>query len=209
MNRIWATGAAVVAMMLAPAIGHGATLSFSGTFAYDADLAFIPLVLNSNSLITVQSYGYGGSNALSVAPGGFAGSLALYDSTGFQVDHDYFGGTAVGAGCSHAGSKDPVTGFCEDPSLAFSGNAGNYILALSVQGNDGPLFLADGYNLLAGTNLGSVAFLDPGDFTGQTIRNGNWFLQVNLDGGTAVPEPASLLLSAVGLTALIAIRRRK
>lgn len=209
MNRIWATGAAMVAFLLAPAIGYGATLTFSGTFVYDADLALIPLVLNSNSVITVQSYGYGGSNSLSVAPGGFAGSLALYDSTGIQVANDFLGGTAVGVGCSHAGNQDPVTGFCEDPSVAFSGIAGNYILALSVQPNDGPLFLADGYNLLAGTNFGSVAFVDPGDPTGQTVRNGNWYLQVDLDGGTAVPEPASLLLSAVGLTALIAIRRKK
>lgn len=60
MNRIWAAGAAIVAMMLAPGIGQGATLSFSGTFVFDADLAFVPLVLNSNSVITVQSYGYGG-----------------------------------------------------------------------------------------------------------------------------------------------------
>lgn len=101
-----------------------------------------------------------------------------------------------------------MTGFCEDPSLSFSGTAGNCILALSVQPNDGPLFLVDGYDLPAGTNFGSVAFVDPGDPTGQTIRNGIWYLQVDVDGGTGVPEPASLLLSAVGLTALIVIRRK-
>lgn len=209
MKRLWVIIAVLAAMFLAPASSRAATLSFSGTYTFDSDVTLIPLILNSNSLITVQSYGYGGSTALSVNPGGFAGSLSIYDSTGTQVANDFLGGTAVGAGCSHAGSQDPVTTFCEDPSLSFSGIAGNYILAFSVQPNDGPLFLADGFGLPAGTNFGAVPFVDPGDLTGQTIRNGNWFLQVNLDGGTPVPEPASLLLSAAGLTTLILIRRKK
>lgn len=118
---------------------------------------------------------------LSVAPGGFVGSLALYDSTGF----------------------------CDDPSLSIFGVAGKYALALSVQPNDRPMFLVDNYNLLAGANYGSVVFVAPGDITGQTLRSGNWNLQEDLDGGTAVPEPTSLLLSAVGLSALIAILRKK
>lgn len=211
MNRLWATSAAVVVMFLAPAVSKAATLSFSGVYQFDADVTLIPLILNSDSMITVQSYGYGGSTALVVNPGGFAGSLSLYDSTGAQVASDFVGGTAVGAGCSHAGNQDPVTGFCEDPSLAFSGIAGNYILVLSVQPNNGPAFLVDGFSLAAGTNFGAIPFVDPGDFTGQTIRTGNWYLQVDLDGSSPseVPEPASLLLSAAGLTTLILLRRKK
>ena len=208
MKKIWVLAAMAAVLFFAQAESRAASISFSGTFTYDSDVALIPLVLNSNSVITIQSYGYGGASGLSVNPGGFAASLSLYDSTGTQVDHDYIGGTAVGLGCSHAGNQDPVTGFCEDPSISFAGISGNYTLALSVQPNDGPLFLADGFGLPAGTNFGAVPFVDPGDFSGQTIRNGNWFVQVDLDGGTAVPEPGSLLMSVAGLATLIAIRRK-
>jgi len=194
---------------ISPNVLLGATLNFSGSFTSDADVAFINLTLNSNSVITVQSFGYGGSNSPTVAPGGFAGSLSLYDSLGNQQANDFVGGTAVGLGCSHAGNQDPVTGFCEDPSLSFSGVIGTYMLTLSVQGNDGPVFLPDGFLLAPGTNLPGGPFLDPGD--GSTIRNGNWWVQVQLDGSAdmGVPEPASVLLSAVGLSTLILLRRRK
>jgi hypothetical protein len=190
---------------------YGATLNFSGGFASDADVALINLTLASNSVITVQSFGYGGSNVLSVLAGGFAGSLSLYDSGGNQVASDFVGGTVVGAGCSHAGNRDPVTGFCEDPSLSFSGVAGSYLLALSVQGNNGPGLFSDGFPLAPGTNFPGGPFVDPGDPTGATIRNGNWYLQVNLDGTAdmGVPEPTSIALCAMGISTLIFMSRRK
>ena len=71
---------------ISPNVLLGATLNFSGSFTSDADVAFINLTLNSNSVITVQSFGYGGSNSPTVAPGGFAGSLSLYDSSSVRLE---------------------------------------------------------------------------------------------------------------------------
>lgn len=209
IKKHFTTGALAI-LLLAPA-APAAVLSFSGAFSTDADVAFIQLQLNSNSTIDVRTFSYGGWLSPAVPSGGFAPALGLYDSTGTLVANDFVGGTAVGPNCSNGALQDPLTGFCEDATLSFSGLSGTYTLLLAVQPNNPPSSLTDPFFLSPGTNFPGGPFLDPGDITGSTIRNSNWYLQISLD-GTAdliVPEPLTITLSAAGLLAVVLRRRQQ
>lgn len=188
------------------AVSQAAVFNASGSFAFDSDLQFFNLTLANPGIIDIRTLSYGGWTTPVVSAGGFAGSLSLYDSTGAQVASDFVGGTAVGLGCSNGALQDPVTHFCEDTVISYSGAAGNYTLVLSVQGNNGPSLLTDPFLLAPNTNFPGGPFLDPGDILGLTVRNGNWAVQFSLDGDAApeVPEPSSIALTVLGVAAIAA-----
>jgi hypothetical protein len=192
---------------------QAATIYFSGAFTADWDVQFVDLTLNSDGVIDARTLSYGGWSSPFVSAGGFAPALALYDrNTGALQQSDTTGGTAIGGGCSNGATQDQSTGFCQDATISFNAVAGNYVLALTVQPNSPPAFLSDPFSLLPGDNFPGGPFADPGDPTGLTRRNGNWVLQVSLNGtaDTAVPEPSTLLTGAFGLLAVtFAVRRSR
>jgi len=185
---------------------------FTGAFTSDGDVA--TFILNSSGgAFSALSRGYGGWTPSVIDPGGFATSLALYDNTGAQFAHDYVGGTAVGLSCSNGAQQDPTTGFCEDATLSFFLPAGSYTLTLSVQGNDGPDPLSNGFPLNPGDNFPGGPFQDPGA-PGSVIRNGKWALDVSLSGSVSqvggVPEPSTAVLTLTGAAAAFwGLRRRR
>jgi hypothetical protein len=198
----------VAAALSLAAVSPAAVFNSTGSFSFDSDVQLFNLTLNNPGIIDIRTLSYGGWSTPVIPSGGFAASLSLYDSTGSQVAYDFVGGTAVGPNCSNAAMQDPITGFCEDTVISFNGVAGNYTLALSVQGNNGPAFLPDGFLLPPNTNFPGGPFLDPGDPLGLTVRTGNWAIQFSLDGTAAaeVPEPSAFALLLIGVVAVIARR---
>lgn len=194
----------IVTLVCVSSASPAANYTATGAFAFDSDVRLINLTLYNPGIIDIRTVSYGGWTTPVVPSGGFAASLSLYDSTGVQVASDFVGGTAVGAGCSNGALQDPVTHFCEDTVISFNGTAGDYTLALSVQGNNGPAFLADGFLLPPNTNFPGGPFLDPGDPLGLTTRNSGWTVQLSLDGVADVPEPSSIVLTLCGIAAVAA-----
>src|SRR3954469_15771111 len=99
----------VTALLLAPTISSANTPAntlFTGAFTSDGDVQYFSLLVTSDSIVSAASLGYGGWASPAVAAGGFATSLALYDSSGTRVAHDFVGGTAVGPDCSNGAIQD-------------------------------------------------------------------------------------------------------
>ncbi len=192
---------------------HGiasATILFIGAFTADGNETAFLIDAPTDTTLTVQSLGYGGSGIL--LGGGFATSLALYDSTQSQLDHDFLGGTAIGASCSNGAQQDSSTHLCEDAGFAFPILAGGYVVYLTEQGNDGPDPLSNGFLLGPSDNFSPGPFIDPG-VPGGAQRTANWAIafdstapifitQVN------IPEPSSALLGCFGLIALAVFKVR-
>jgi MYXO-CTERM domain-containing protein len=203
--------AGIAALLLAPTVSSANTL-FSDTFSSDGDVQYFSLLVTSDSIVSAVSLGYGGWASPAVLAGGFATSLALYDASGNLLAHDFVGGTAVGPGCSNGALQDPTTGFCEDATLSFFALAGDYTLALSEQGNDGPDPLSSGYLLGPGDIAPGGPFLDPG-YPGLLQRTGDWALDITVTGTasevTSTPEPAAWLFALSGLAAAAGLRIKR
>jgi hypothetical protein len=192
---------------------HGvasATEVLLGSFTADGNETVFLIDAPTNTTLTVQSLGYGGFGI--ILGGGFATSLSLYDSSGNQLDHDFVGGTAIGASCSNGAQQDSSTHLCEDAGFAFPILAGSYSVYLTEQGNDGPDPLSNGFLLNFADNFSPGPFNDPG-VPGGAQRTANWAVafdstapifitQIN------VPEPASALLGCFGLIALAVFKVR-
>jgi MYXO-CTERM domain-containing protein len=208
LKRLISSVALIVVFFCVPCICPAGTV-FTGSFSSDGDVATFILNATSGGAFSALSRGYGGWTPSLIVPGGFATSLALYDNSGNQFAHDYLGGTAVGASCSNGAQQDPVTGFCEDATLSFFLPAGLYTLTLSVQGNDGPDPLSNGFPLAPGDNFPGGPFQDPGA-PGSVIRTGNWALDVTLTGDvTQTPEPSTAIFALTGAAAALWVRRRR
>jgi len=183
----------------------------SGTFNADGNETVFQIQALTAGTLTIQSVGYGGSGI--ILGGGFAPSLSLYDAFGNQIAHDFVGGTAVGLGCSNGANQDITTNLCEDAGLTFPIVApGFFDVFLTVQGNDGPDPLSNGYLLGLAENFSPGPFIDPG-LPGNIQRTGNWALTINFTGTavitqTDLPEPSTLFLGCLGLCALAFARTR-
>jgi PEP-CTERM motif len=166
------------------------------------DLRFIEFSLAAPTDLTVQTWGWGGTtntpggtNAAGqvIAAGGFDPFVALYSGTG---------PSAVYLGLNDEGLCPPGNaygGSCHDSTLTGAGlAAGSYTLVLGVFENlPFPAFgvgntLGDGF-----VGLGFY-FNTTSNFAVDLLANG-----IQPGGGTtAVPEPSSFVLFAIGLAAL-------
>lgn len=216
MRRVLAY-ASVLTIAIA-STAHAATFSFEGTFAEDDDLQFFTFTIGVATLVTVQTWSYGGGvNAAGdvIAPGGFDPILALFEGA---LDPN---GLLIGLnndGTCPPGNTDPGTGACWDSLLQSALVAGTYTIVLSESDNTpfGP-FLSDGYSRSGQGNFTGPAFTGmPGAFidANPSQRTNAWAVDIlGVDQATAigiaspVPSPATLTLLLSGLLAASTVRR--
>lgn len=217
-------------LLLAASLFPGAGLadingySFTGVFANDNSVQQFNLVVGSNSIVTVKTLSYGGGvnqGGTTIAAGGFAPELTIFDSTGNEYAFDA-GGSAPAC---NGRAVDPVTGFCLDAIIYDSGRsaltlaAGDWTVVLTQQGNDPVGELSDGFSedaangndpSFTGTNAGmpGAKFLDPFDGLQRTDQWAVDFLGNGITQVSETPEP-SLLLPAMALLGLIAAGRSR
>lgn len=177
---------------------------FEGVFQTDDQLEYFSIDLESQGDIFAKTLSYNGgltSNGQSIASGGFAPILTLFNSAGLIVQ------SGVSADCiSQSG------GFCWDSSLALmDASSGRYLLVLSQDGNLPLGQLLDGFSMsgqpnFTGSYIGSATamFIQ----IDGTQRSSHWALDLKTDGSVSVvPEPSSALMLVIGLLLMAYIRR--
>ncbi|MBL8179392.1 MAG: DVUA0089 family protein [Bryobacterales bacterium] len=204
-----------LAMALGCFAAFGAGFSHTGTFLNDNDLKYFNVTLGADGVLTVRTFGYaGGLNQLgnTIADGGFAPALWVFDGAGTLLAQDSVGGTVPI--CNGRGI-DPTTGSCYDALVPVFLPAGAYTVVLSQQGNNPLGVLSDGFFYsppngndpdFTGDNSGQIGtkFVDP---FGIAVRNGNWAVDFTGDtlrsaSAADIPEPGSACLLLMGVAAL-------
>lgn len=184
-------GVAATSIALVATPAQAANLSFNSTFGTNPDtIESFFFTADGASTVTIRSYGYGGgttSQNTTILAGGFDPVLTLFDGT-------------TGA---YILDRDDDIGL--DFNLVQNLAAGNYRAVLSVQGN-----YANG--AFPGGNFADGFTADtPGNgtsFFGRTSAYAVDILNVNNTTATAVPEPASLIGTAVAGFAAIGLKRK-
>lgn len=207
--------------------------TFAGTFSLDSNIqVFDIMVTGATAPVTIQSFAYGGTssdfagNPVTIptvpgpdqgmpgpanALGGFATSLALFNSAGGYLSSSE-GNTF--AGCTTLGQTNAYTGSCYDAYLTMTLAPGTYYLALTEQNNSltvpDSLFAGSaiqtssfaGYSISSTSNC-NTPFCDP---TGLQM-DGNY--AIDFAGG--VPEPGSFSLVSLALAVALVVcwRRRR
>jgi hypothetical protein len=177
------------------------TVSFSGTFSEDDQVALFDFTLGASELITIQTSSY--------AAGGFAPTAFIFDGVG-----DFL--PLTNGTCGQVG-LDPTTLNCDDLYFQDTFGPGTYTLALAVYDNrnvDG--YVADGFTQdgnpgftcqEAGVSVGS--FCDLTTALGYS-RTGDYAISITgADSAyqqSTVPEPDSMALLLAG-GAFLALRR--
>ncbi|HVW86516.1 MAG TPA: DVUA0089 family protein [Bryobacteraceae bacterium] len=203
-------------MALALALGiclpaRSASFSFGGQFVSDSDVRLFAFTLSAPGTITLKTWSYGGgmdAAGQTISNGGFATDLALYSGSGTLIDF-------TDSGSCPPQNPDPGTGLCGDSLLqAVNSPAGQYIVAVTEFFNipNGLTlsagFLEDGQGNFTGPLLCGT----PGGFMdiGCNTRNPNFTLDiVGAEAASAIPEPASLLMTGSGLILLAAGMMRR
>jgi hypothetical protein len=191
--------------------GHAASISLTGSLDPNNanDVLFYSFTLSAPSMLTNQSYGYGGSGA---APGGTNAAGAVIPGGGFDTYLSLFDGVGATAafvasnddGLCPPGSASPA---CHDSTLVFAAHAGPYTLVLGVFDN---FSFAENFG---GGTLGD-GFIGLGDYfdaASGAVRTSNY--AVDISAGTLVvapsaPEPANLPLALAACIALVWRRSR-
>ncbi|MCV2356307.1 PEP-CTERM sorting domain-containing protein [Paucibacter sp. B2R-40] len=208
--------AAVICAASLVSVGQAATSSYQGNFSLDNDLAIFAFDLAAAGDIAVTTFSHsGGLNGAgqSILAGGFAPVLTLFDASGYSVQ----GNIGSSNACASAGS------FCWDAMFSLAGAAaGHYTLVLSQDDNNavsGPVTvhaMSSFYSHAGETHYTSAYLGFPDDDTLHFVRvdgaqrSGHWALDVDVAASVIqVPEPASVLLWALGLGAFTLARRRR
>lgn len=217
--RFAAVPAAVVLFLTISSAASAAAFSFTGTFNQDDDVRVFNFDLSSTSVVTLQTWSYGGganSDGAVVPAGGFHPVLSLFSSAGMLMD-------SVSSGSCGPQMMDSVTGLCGDAFLQQSLAAGSYTVALTeffnvpVGPNLSNGFLQAGSGNFTGPtcNVPGGAFLDTADIDCAQRTNAYALDIVGVDTATAadasaIPEPATfvLLLPALLLMAVVARQQR-
>lgn len=205
-----------VLTLLAASAALADNFSFQGTFTSDDNVQLFNFTVGSTSTVTLLTWSYAGgvdAAGVTIPRGGFDPILALFNSSGAEINQNDDGGSNVPA--------DSVTGENYDTYLKSTLSPGSYTVSVMEYDNfaNGPN-LSDGFfrtgqgNFTAEFGCSAGIFCDVSDDPDGNSRNGNWefdILGVNSAGtigGSGVPEPASIGLLLLGAGAL-AIARKK
>lgn len=188
--------------------------SFQGTFTSDDQVQLFTFTVGSTSTVTLQTWSYAGgvdAAGVTIPRGGFDPILALFNSSGAEINQNDDGGGNVPA--------DPFTGEHYDTYLQSTLTPGVYTVSVMEYDNfaNGPN-LSDGFERAGQGNftgaLGDCSqgyFCDVSGVSPYNNRDGNWefdILGVNSASTSTTPEPASLALLALAGGAF-AIARKK
>jgi hypothetical protein len=191
---------------------QAATITYSGTFNTDDQLAVINLTIAQTSQVTFETDSYGGGTlgGSTVAAGGFVPILTLFSSSGAFLAADGGDGT-----CQTSMSSDPTTGMCDDAAIKPLLSSGAYTLVLS-----------EFFNYANGPNLSNgFSEVGQGDFTGPICGTTGGFYETDVAPcvqrtdvysvtettplTATTPEPGSLVLCSLPMVALCFARWRK
>jgi hypothetical protein len=144
--------------LLVSPLAHASSISFTGTFSHDTDLAhFTFTLLNPTPNVALRTWSYSdGTNAAGqvISSGGFEPYLNLYMADGTQMNPGSSGPCTVPPTGNPISDllPDATTGACGDvfypTTQAFPGGvwaAGTYIVVLSTFANPGIGNLSDGF----------------------------------------------------------------
>jgi hypothetical protein len=212
-------------VILLPTCADATAISFTGNLAAPDDAFTTSFTLTEASLVTVQTWGFGGgtnADGALIAAGGFDPLIALFQDTGSTAtiltnavgdpifSADLFPGFE---GLCPPGHTDLIgeIATCGDASLSVALGVGTYTLLLTHApympravnpGLPGENHLGDGFTDLTGGVFQTCASLfDCSD------RTNAFAFDITLDAtDTQVPEPTSFVLMATGGLALL--RRR-
>jgi hypothetical protein len=181
--------ATTTGMLMACSPANAANLSLTGNLADANDIASFFFTADGTSTVTIRSYSWGGgtnAQGTTIAPGGFDPVLTLFNSTNgnYILDRDDISSTPLNL----------------DFQLSQVLAAGNYRAVLSASGN-----YANG--AFPGGNF-SDGFTGGTDFFGRTSAYAFDILNVNNTTPTAVPEPSSLIGTAVAGFTVVMFRRK-
>ena len=207
---------AILLLILTATANWATTLLFQGVLPSDDTVEFIQFALSSDSVVTLQSYGYAGgtANSTTIGGGGFAPFAVIFAVVGSDFVQAL---TDNGGHCGQTYS-DPVTGNCDDPYIQTPLPAGIYYLGLSVWDNvPSTGNLADGYAQTGNPGFSCAEGGVSGQFCDVTdalfrSRTGNWAFAVSgVDSAIDItaPEPATWGCFAVGLGSVLFLLRRK
>jgi len=213
--------------------------SYTGTLTTPTDVFAQSFTLPAPSLVTIQTYGFGGgTNAAGtvIAPGGFDPLIALFSgmATSATILTDGGGNPITSAdnlslftpGCPPAGlvTVGTVTGVCGDDTLTASLAAGTYTLLLTDAnfvpipvnpGSSSPFDLTDTTSNNYGSSTGNGAY---SDLTGGVFQTCATDVDCNTDNGNfavditdalVTPEPTSAMLLGSAIAGLAYMRRRR
>jgi hypothetical protein len=193
--------AVLLAGMAVPA--SASSLSFVGDFTNDNDVQQISFTLLSDSMVTLETFGYGGgtnANGVVIPAGGFESLLQLFAMpSGLAL-----GGPILPGPNPTCGPRTPDPNrlnFCFDAYAQVFLTAGDYLVALTQNPNTANGNLVDGFLFDADPNFNN-GFVGTFGFQGTS----HWALDIT---GASAPEPGSALMAVSALLVVgFGVRKR-
>lgn len=203
-------GSLAVLMLTAAASWASAdNFSFQGSFTADDNVQLFNFTVGASSTVTLRTWSYAGgvdAAGVTIPRGGFDPILALFNSSGAQINQNDDGGSNVPA--------DSVTGEHYDTYLSSTLAPGTYTVSVMEYDNFaiGPN-LSNGFtetghgNFTAGFGCSAGIFCDVSGVPAGNSRTANWEFDIlGVQSAsvpvTGTPEPASLGLLIGGAAAL-------